>query len=64
MIAVEEDGEDIFTPMQRQCTRWECQYAFGNRGANTTLAPKGGFMCCPNCGVSYGPAPPQPPEPK
>jgi len=59
MIAIEEDGDEIFVPMPQQCTRWECQYAFGNHGKNTKLAPKGGFMCCPNCGASYGSVSPQ-----
>lgn len=47
---VEEDGDEVFTPMPRSCQRFAC------REHHPKLENKNGFMCCPRCGVSYGAA--------
>lgn len=49
--SVEEDGDEIFTPMPRSCQRFAC------REHHLKLENRNGFMCCPRCGVSYGAVP-------
>ncbi len=49
-VAVEEDGDEVFTIMPRGCTRWECQVS----GKDRRLVNRKGFMVCPVCGGSYG----------
>jgi hypothetical protein len=45
--AVEEDGDEIFTPMPTTCIRWNC---------GGTVKPTRGFHVCDRCHCSYGPA--------
>ena len=46
---VEEDGDEIFTPMPKYCLK--CR----NGTLSEPLSPdKNGFMVCPKCGGSYG----------
>jgi hypothetical protein len=66
MIAVEEDGDEVFTPMPTHCTRWECSNTYEwNRALShwpkrISLPPaplvrnEDGFMVCTRCDSSYG----------
>jgi len=53
---VEEDGDEVFTPMPTHCTLWGCISAF--HGRRLPPAPlfrnDRGFMECSRCGCSYG----------
>jgi len=44
---VEEDGDEIFTPMPTRCVRYDC------RGR---VRKQGRWMRCEKCGASYGEA--------
>jgi len=44
---VEEDGEEIITPMPATCPTWKCD------GAKLVINEVG-YWVCPNCGGSYG----------
>lgn len=46
---VEEDGDEIATPMPKFCTAFVCH------GKDHSLVKQNGFMICPWCKVSYGP---------
>ena len=35
------------TPMPTRCTKWDC---------DGEVRPRGGFVVCSDCGVSYGPS--------
>jgi hypothetical protein len=43
---VEEDGDEVFIPMPKHCTKWECDKA--------KLERQGKFVRCPKCRGSYG----------
>lgn len=47
---VEEDGDEIITPMPKACTRWPCI----DSGKDRRLVKRKGFMVCPVCSHSYG----------
>ncbi len=49
MIAVEEDGDEIFTPMPTECTGFPMPHP------PARVVPLDGFMRCEHCGLSYGP---------
>jgi hypothetical protein len=51
MIAVEEDGDEIFTPMPKECHGWPARHE------PAPVVPMNGFMRCEHCKASYGPAP-------
>jgi hypothetical protein len=65
-IAVEEDGDEVFTPMPTHCIRWECRntyewnMALSHYPKRIQLPPappfrnERGFMECSRCGCSYG----------
>lgn len=59
-MSVEEDGDEVFTPMTH-CYRWECQEWDKSIPVYPTLVPRKvwgtTFMCCPKCGGSYGEQP-------
>jgi len=46
-VVVEEDGEDIFSPMPKRCLEFKCNGAVLEQDRK-------GFMYCPACGGSYG----------
>jgi hypothetical protein len=46
IVAVEEDGDEIFTPIPAVCGRFGC---------GGLVWPEGGFHRCAKCGGSYGP---------
>lgn len=48
-ISIEEDGEDIFTPFPKYCL-----VCFNQKQIKYKLKNKNGFLCCINCGGSYG----------
>lgn len=54
---LEEDGDEVFTPMDA-CYRWTCrEWPPGNNfPVRPALIERNGFMVCPKCGGSYGPA--------
>lgn len=52
LIGVEEDGDEIFTPMPEKCEYWQCRFS----KKDTKLVKEKGFMVCPVCRKSYGPA--------
>lgn len=47
---VEEDGDEIFTPMPKHCTKFCCRHV------RQKLVKRKGFMVCPRCETSYGKA--------
>jgi len=47
---VEEDGDEIITPMPNSCQRFSC------REHHPKLENVNGFMVCPRCKTSYGDA--------
>lgn len=62
--AVEEDGDEVFTPMPTKCRVWLNYPRHGQ--CNGDVKPDGGFHKCQKCGVSYGPVQsdaPAPPAP-
>ena len=50
---VEEDGDEVFTPISMGCQQWKCV-----RDAGGKIVPlvklDNGFWTCPNCKGSYG----------
>jgi len=48
-IAIEEDGDEIFTPMPKYCLKWPCCTK-----KEPLIINRKGFLCCPICGGSYG----------
>jgi len=62
VIAVEEDGDEVFTPMPTHCRRFECNlkvdYRWGGPTEKLEAPPlvrnEHGFMVCTRCGSSYG----------
>ncbi len=44
---VEEDGEEVFSPMPKTCIIYKCNKA-------KLIKNKKGFMVCSKCGCSYG----------
>lgn len=47
IINVEEDGDEIFTPFPKYCIKcFDEKYKL--------IVNEKGFVCCPNCGGSYG----------
>lgn len=56
-IAIEEDGDEVFTPMPTHCIRFDCATTF-DRYQRQPPAPlfrnKRGFMECSRCHSSYG----------
>ena len=50
-VAVEEDGDEIFTPMPTHCVKRQCRKDGGG-----LIVERGGFMVCETCGSSYGKA--------
>lgn len=61
-IAVEEDGDDVFTLMPTHCVRFECNFQVDRLRDLPTIPLKPpalfrnahGFMECSRCGCSYG----------
>jgi hypothetical protein len=51
-VAVEEDGDEIFTAMPTFCSHWPCKQE------KIALRVEEGFWRCPKCGKSYGQAEP------
>lgn len=59
---VEEDGDEVFTPMPTHCTRFECNFEVDYRGNGPTKKRDPsplfrnalGFMECSRCHSSYG----------
>lgn len=47
-LAIEEDGDEVFTRTPKTCLQWKC------RNKPNKLENRKGFMVCPNCGGSYG----------
>ncbi len=45
-VAIEEDGDEIFTPMPKRCPKCIAILKRNRRG----------FMACTKCGASYGKA--------
>jgi hypothetical protein len=55
-IAVEEDGDEIITPMPTYCMRCRVGFTHDGKPMYALLFERGGFICCSVCGGSYGPA--------
>ena len=45
-MPVEEDGDEVFTPMPTHCANLNCH--------NSPLVNRNGFMVCPSCNGSFG----------
>ncbi len=45
---VEEDGDEVFTPMPKFCVKFPCNQK------QVPLENRDGFMVCSNCQCSYG----------
>lgn len=56
MSAVKKVGDEIVTPMPECCTKCRTHFSFG-MPVYAPLVNRNGFMCCVQCGVSYGPSP-------
>lgn len=54
LAEVEEDGDEIFTPMPEHCLKFGCSFGKPGEGTGTKLVNRKGFMVCPRCGGSYG----------
>ena len=58
-MEVEEDGDEIFTPIPKTCTIWRQRFPtdmpWEGRACSGRIVATGGFYKCQGCGASFGP---------